>query len=198
MEPEKQHIRCKAIIEVLGKPREHVESTIRKYTEKIGSDQELIILKKEFADSKEQGDLWSTFVELEMVVKGIPKLIGFCFDYMPSSIDILKPEELQITSKNLADLMNDLQARLHGLDMMVKKTDNENTFLKRNMNNIVKNLILVSLTKAALDKEKLSKVTGIKEAELEIFLKELAEEGVIKETEGKYTLSQNGKIKTQD
>ena len=32
---EQTHIRCKIIIEILGKPREHVEETLRKYIDKI-------------------------------------------------------------------------------------------------------------------------------------------------------------------
>ena len=35
MKSEKQHIRCRAIIEVLGKPKEHVENSIKSYVEKI-------------------------------------------------------------------------------------------------------------------------------------------------------------------
>ena len=48
---EKTHIRCKVIIEVLGKPKEHVEKALRTYVEKINNDSDLIILKKEFADA---------------------------------------------------------------------------------------------------------------------------------------------------
>ena len=47
---EKTHIRCKIIIEVLGKPKEHVEKALNMYVEKINNDSDLIILNKEFAD----------------------------------------------------------------------------------------------------------------------------------------------------
>lgn len=182
-------------MEVLGKPKEHVEKTIKEYVEKIKQDPDLIILKEEFADTKQQDKFWSTFAELEMVVKGIPKLIGFCFDYMPSSIEIIKPDELKMDSKETADFLNDLQARLHNLDMMVKQLKNENTFLKRNMNKIIKNIILVSLTKAKLNKEQLSKATGIEEKELKIFLNELIEEKSIKKEDDLYSLAKNGESK---
>jgi len=195
MPAEKQHIRCKTIIEVLGKPKEHVEKTIKEYVEKIKQDPDLIILKEEFADTKQQDKFWSTFAELEMVVKGIPKLIGFCFDYMPSSIEIIKPDELKMNSKETADFLNDLQARLHNLDMMVKQLKNENTFLKRNMDKIIKNIILVSLTKAKLNKEQLSKATGIEEKELKIFLNKLIEEKAIKKEDDLYSLAKNGESK---
>ena len=186
---EKTHLRCKIIIEVLGKPKEHVEKALKRYIEKIDSDSDLIILKKEFADAKEKDKLWATFVDMEMVIKGLPKLIAFCFDYMPSSIEILKPDELNMTRSSIADFANDLQARLHDVDMIIKKLKNENEFLKKNMNTVINNSILISLISGALDKEGISKITGIKD-ELKIFLDSLIKENKIAEDNGVYSLVQ--------
>ena len=90
---EQTHIRCRIIIEILGKPKEHVEKTLRIYVDKIKNDSDLVILNSEFSEAAEKEKLWATFVELDMIIKGIPKLIAFCFDYMPSSVEITKPEE---------------------------------------------------------------------------------------------------------
>lgn len=187
---EKTHIRCSIIIEVLGKPREHVERAIKDYVEKIKMDSDLIVMKADFADASEKESLWATFVELDMVVKGIPKLISFCFDYMPSSVEISKPEEFIMKKSTIEDMLNDLQARLHQVDMVVKKQKNENEFLKHNLNKAVSNTVLLSLVSGSLDKERLSKATGISEEELEIFLDNLIKENkIIKEGEI-YTLSE--------
>ena len=122
---EQVHMRCKIIIEVLGKPKEHVEKSLKMYVDKIKNDSELIVLNEEFAEAKEKEKLWATFVELELVIKGIPKLIAFCFDYMPSSIEIIKPTELSMDKSTIEDMINDLQARLQDVDMMIKKKKNE-------------------------------------------------------------------------
>ena len=144
--------------------------------DKIKNDSELIVLNTEFADAKEKGTLWATFVELELIIKGLPKLIAFCFDYMPSSVEILKPEEFSMKNSTIENLINDLQARLHQVDMIVKQQKNENEFLKQNLNKSVSNTILISLAPGSLDKEKLSKVTGIASKELEILLDRLIKE----------------------
>ena len=125
---EKTHIRCKVIIEVLGKPKEHVEKTLRMYVDNIKDDSDLIILNSEFSEAVEKEKLYAIFVELDMIIKGIPKLIAFCFDYMPSSIEISKPEEFVMRKSSVEDLINDLQARLHDVDMTVKRQKNENDF----------------------------------------------------------------------
>ena len=134
---EKMHIRCKIIIEILGKPKEHVEKTLNMYIDKIKNDSDLIVLNSEFSEAAEKDKLWAIFVELDMVIKGIPKLISFCFDYMPSSIEITKPEEFVMKKSTIEDLINDLQARLHGVDMIVKNQKNENEFLKQNLDKAI-------------------------------------------------------------
>ena len=185
---EETHIRSKIIIEILGKPKEHVEKTLRMYVDKIKEDSDLIVLNSEFADAQEKGDLWATFVELELVIKGVPKLIAFCFDYMPSSVEILKPEEFNMKKSTVEDLLNDLQARLHNVDMIIKQQKNENEFLKKNLSKSAGNAILIALAQGSLDKEKLSKVTGIASKELGIFLDNLIKENKISKENELYSL----------
>jgi len=185
---EETHIRCKVIIEVLGKPKEHVEKALKTYIEKIKEDPELVILNSHFVEPKEKDKLWATFSELDMVIKGIPKLIAFCFDYMPSSLEISKPEQFIMKKSNVENLVNDLQARLHTVDMVVKKQSSENEFLRQNLSKSVGNIILISLASGNLDIEGLAKVTGIHVKELEVFLDKLIKDNKIKVEEGIYSL----------
>ena len=145
------HLRCRIIIEMLGKPKEHISKTLRDYIQKIKEDENLLVLNEKFAEPEKKENLWSTFVELEMVVKGIPNLIGFCFDYMPSSIEILKPEEFTLKNRDISNFMNDLQAKLHNIDMITKKLRVENEFLKRNMKKSFENSITLLLKLKEMD-----------------------------------------------
>ena len=52
----------------------------------------------------------------------------------------------------------------------------------------VKNAIVICLASGNLDKEKLSKITGIGDNELQIFLEKLINENKIKEGDGVYSL----------
>ena len=193
VEAEKQgshaHIRCTTIIEVLGKPKEHVEDSIKEYIEHIKEDSELVVLKEEFSEIKEQGRLWSKFVELDLVIKGTAKLISFCFEYMPSSIEVVKPEHLVMTNPELSNFLNDLQARLHNVDMIVKQLKAENDFLKHNMNAILHNAILICLKLNKLSLEQLSQITGVSRKELEIFVEKMLKENKIKKENELYTLA---------
>ena len=186
---EHTHIRCRTIIEVLGKPKEHVESAIKEYIEHIKEDSELVILNEDYSEIKEQGKLWSKFVELDIVIKGTKKLISFCFEYMPSSLEVLKPESLTLTNAELANFLNDLQARLHSVDMVVKQLKAESDFLKLNMNAVLHNSILICLKVSKLNIEQLSKITGVDKKELEIFAEKLVRENKIKKEWDLYTLA---------
>ena len=189
------HIRCRTIIEVLGKPKEHVEKAIKEYTEHIKKDSELVMINEEYSETKEQGNLWSQFVELDLVIKGTPKLIGFCFEYMPSSMEIMKPEHLILSNHELASFLNDLQARLHGVDRIVKELKAENDILKTNMNALVQNSILRILEVASLSEAKsisigqISKFTGIDTEGLEIFMEKLLKENKVKKEDELYSLA---------
>ena len=185
---EQTHIRCKVIIEVLGKPKEHVEKSIRDYVDKIKKDPELVVMNADFSEAEEKEKLFAVFVELDIVIKGMPKLIGFCFDYMPSSIEITKPEEFAVKKSTIENFINDLQARLHNVDMIVKKQKNENTFLKKNLGKAVSNTILLSLAAGDMGMENLSRATGIAEKELKVFLDELIKEDKIKKEDDMYSL----------
>ena len=192
-EAEKQgehaHIRCRTIIEVLGKPKEHVEKAIKDYIEHIKEDSELVALNEDYSEAEERGKLWSKFVELELVVKGTKKLISFCFEYMPSSIEVLKPEHLIMTNPELSNFLNDLQARLHSVDMVVKQQKAENDFLRLNMHAVLHNAILICLRVSRLNLEQLSQITGVDKKELEIFIEKLVKENKIKKENEIYSLA---------
>ena len=193
MQEEKQgehaHIRCRTIIEVLGKPKEYVENAIKEYTGHIKEDAELVVLNDDYSETKEQGKLWSKFVELDLIVKGTKKLISFCFEYMPSSIEVVKPEHLVMTNPELSNFLNDLQARLHNVDMVVKQMKAENDFIKLNMNAVLHNAVMICLKVSRLSLEQLSQVTGVDKKELEIFVEKLVKENKIKKENDVYSLA---------
>ncbi len=182
-------IKAKIIMEVLGKPKKHVEETIKQYVEDIKKKENYKVISEEFADVQEQDDdFFSTFVEIELETEKLEYLTGFCFDYMPASIDIVEPSELKLTAAQLNNIMNDLQGKLHSIDMVTKQFNSENNFLKNNIKILIKNLILVILIGKKLSKEQLAKGTGTKVEEIDTFIDELINENRIKEEDDKYVL----------
>jgi len=95
-------------------------------------------LKTDVHDSEEQEHpnvpnvkLYSTFAEIELETAELKTIIGLAFDYMPSNIEILEPAGMEIDLNEVGDLLNDLLARLHQYDSIMKNLHAENTILKR-------------------------------------------------------------------
>ena len=133
----KEKIVAKVVIEIVGSPKEHVEATIRKYMDQIKDN--FNVINHELYDAEELKDkkyngMFSSFVDLEIEFDDFKKVIGLCFDYMPSSIDIIKPDKINIETKHFMDILNDLTAKLHSLDMRVKNLVAENILLKKELN----------------------------------------------------------------
>ena len=180
------HVR--AILEIVGKPKEHVEKTLKDYIAQIRQSKDFEVVSDHTEEAVEKENLFTTFSEIEFWTQNTQKLTGFCFDFMPSSIEILEPEKMIVKSSDLTDLFNDLQARLHHVDMLAKNLFQENKAFNASINHLVRNIILISLSHNSLGKEQLVKLTGVNEEKIAPFLDKLVEEKRIELKEGKYSI----------
>ncbi len=128
---EETTIHAKVVEEIIGSPKEHVSETLTKVITKIKED--FKILKETTYEPEEIQGLWSTFAYLEIEFKNPRDLIGFCFDFMPGSIEIIKPLQFKVEGKDVEDMMNDLLAKLHRYDMVYKNLTAENKLLKEKL-----------------------------------------------------------------
>lgn len=174
-------ITFRTVMEILGKPQEHVEKSIKEYVEKLKKDEAYEILSVDFAEIKKQEkqELWASFAELEIKVKEVTQIVNFCIDYMPSLIEIIEPKELTFKDVELSQFLNDLQAKLHGIDMVAKQVKMENDMLKNNTAGLLKNYLTILLTQKEFTADQLAQLTGVKKDRLEDFLDQLIDEGKI-------------------
>ncbi|MBU2639573.1 MAG: hypothetical protein KKG75_02575 [Nanoarchaeota archaeon] len=126
-------LQIKAIIEILGKPKEHVEETMQKVIQELEKREGVTITNKEIAKTRGVEKLFSTYVDLELTLNDLDKLIDFCFDFLPSSIEIIEPERLDLDSHKIAEFMNDLLAKLHQHSMIIRNLHAENTLMKQQL-----------------------------------------------------------------
>ena len=127
-----KEVQVRTIIEIVGAPEDHVNKTMGLILKKLDESIGLKVTKKDLFKAKKIKDkpFWSTFVEIEMKVSSLDTLMGFCFDFMPSSIEILNTEELGIKNEDTTSFLNELLGRLHQYDMTLKNIFAENMILK--------------------------------------------------------------------
>ena len=115
----------------MGFPKEHVKEIANKILETL-KNEENIHVKKDFIEEPiQEKKLWSTFMELELEIKDFIHLNYFCFNYTPSSIEILDIKELTLTSRELTAALNDSLHKLHNFNITISKLFAENIALKR-------------------------------------------------------------------
>ena len=110
-------MKVRTIIEIAGSPKEHIEEVMKKMMEKIKSETNVISYKIFEAQPKNQ--MFFTFTEMEVNLDNFESLIGFCLDYFPSSIELID-YNVEIKREELENVLNDLLAKLHEYDMILK------------------------------------------------------------------------------
>ncbi len=127
-------IKARSIIEIVGGPKEHVDKAMGIVIGKLKEDKEIKLLKEKVFEAKPLEDkkpLFSTFCEIEIEAKEIDGLLGFCFDFLPSSVEIYDPAQLMLKAESANDMINELISKLHQYDMAFKNIYAQNILLKR-------------------------------------------------------------------
>ena len=184
----KGYIHTRIVIEIIGKPKEHIEQALKEYVEKIDEDKNLIIIKKSFSEAKQiqESELFNIFSEMEILVKGFNSLIEFCFNYMPASIEILDPSKLTVDAHNMTNLFNDFQEKLHKADFLAKTTMQQNQIAMKNLKGMIRNSLVILLKDKGLKITEICTSTGLKEKDMIKYIDEMIKEGKIRKIGEKY------------
>ena len=156
--------------EVVGSPREHVEKTIREFTANIKKDSGIHFLSEEYGDAEElEGGMFGTFVDTEILVDSLDKFNWLCVNFMPSNIEIMEPEELSFSDKDLTNWFNDLLAKLHEVSIAHRQALAKEEGYTKSMNALVHNSVLLAAERYHTAKEIATRV-GLPEEQVGKFL----------------------------
>ena len=126
-------IKIRTIIEVVGFPEDHIKDAIIKIVDNIKEKKHIKIVNMYIEETKKLDKMFATFAELELDMPGLQDVIDFCFDYLPSSVEILEPEYINEKSNDLAGVLNDLTLKLHEYNMVIRNLQAENKVMKNKL-----------------------------------------------------------------
>lgn len=114
---------ARIIFEVMGSPKDYVEQTMKDVINKLSSDKKIKIRNYNTYDAVQMDNkkMWSTYSEVELETEKMNNLLEICFDYMPSTLEILEPAGMNIDTNDISNLMNDLLSKLHNFTMLIHK-----------------------------------------------------------------------------
>jgi len=129
-------IQARIILEILGRPKEHVLSALNSLIERLGRENGVLILEKtvhEPVELKDSKDLYTTFSELTLQIDSIIQYFGVLFAYMPANIEVIYPENITLNNADFNDLSMRLAQRLHDYDAIAKSMIMEKTILENKL-----------------------------------------------------------------
>jgi hypothetical protein len=132
-------IRCAIVIEVLGKPADYIDTVIKKTIEELEKKKDIVeIISKKFYEPTPIESMFSTFTEVELLIKDMKTLTEFVFVYMPSHIEIIEPKDIKMNLHSANDFINAMAARMHQYDAIIKRASFENKILRHELEKLGK------------------------------------------------------------
>ncbi|MBW3017519.1 hypothetical protein KY316_04040, partial [Candidatus Woesearchaeota archaeon] len=159
---EKGGLYCRLIVELVGGPKEHIDKTIKEVVEKAKQFPDSTVEKSKIFETEETNNgLFSTFTELEMVFKKLDTLMDFCYNFYPSSVEIIEPEKIVMTSQTMSAWLNDLQHKIHAIDQVAKNHNIYKTTMNKQLNTLIRTNILTHLKEKELDEQEIQNYVGL-------------------------------------
>lgn len=129
------------IIEVLGKPPEHLKEILENMIKKIDEEKGVQVKNKKINEPKElekkQG-FYTNFAEVEVEVEEILYLAMLMFKYMPSHIDVISPEYITLKNNVWGEILSELVRKLHGYDELARIIQLEKIALENKLKTLEK------------------------------------------------------------
>lgn len=134
-------IKAALILEVIGRPPEHLTKTLEELIGRIDKEEGVVVENKKINEPvlmKDQKDFYTNFAEVEVEVENISILNVLMFKYMPAHIEIISPELIALTNNGWNEIMNEIGRKLHGYDEVARVLQAKNAQMQKELNELKK------------------------------------------------------------
>ncbi|MCK5149809.1 hypothetical protein KAJ87_02695 [Candidatus Pacearchaeota archaeon] len=128
------------ILEVIGRPPEHLVETLEDLSKKINEEKGVSVKNKKINEPallKDQKEFFTSFAEIEVEVESVLHLAMLMFKYMPAHIEILSPETINLKNSDLNEILNEITRRLHGYDEVARVIQSEKKILENKLRELM-------------------------------------------------------------
>jgi len=179
-------ILVRSIIEVAGKPKEHVEETLKGLIKKMKDNKKYDLSEEQVESAEEHEGFFSAFAEVEFFVKKLEHVTDFCFEYMPANVEIIEPEEIILENNTFTGFINNLMAMVHDLNRTTIESRGLSSAHIKNAAVLLRNFIVVLLSQSPKSTIEMQKYLGVHQQDIEKVLEVLIKEGKVKKDKDKY------------
>lgn len=121
-------LQANLILEILGRPPEHLVESLNAIISKLASEKGCKILEKKVHEPlpvQDSDNLFTSFAEITVEFDSIEIYTGILFAYMPANAEIISPEEFIIRNDDLTFIGSKILGRLHDYDSIAKRLISE-------------------------------------------------------------------------
>ena len=136
-------LQARMVMEILGRPPENIIQALNMLLDRLAKEKGVKIVDKKVHDAVEapgQKDLFTSFAEVEVELDSIANYLGIVFAYMPSHVELIYPENINLRNSELNELANSLTNRLHNYDAIAKRLMFERDYLMAKLDEITKKI----------------------------------------------------------
>ena len=140
MSSDEKKVNAILILEIIGRPAEHLVQTLESIAKQIGEEKGVKLIEKKINEPvlmKEQKDFYVSFMEAEVELDEILYLAILMFKYMPAHVEIISPQNLTLSNAEFNDLFNELTRRLHGYEEIARILQTEKMILENQLKTII-------------------------------------------------------------
>lgn len=125
-------IEARLTIEMMGRPKKALQNALETVVKEIKEQNK--VEKVHYSKPKKVGKtLFTAFTEFIVSVEDYGKLMGIIVDYIPTIVEILSPQNINIGMEELQDSLNDFVTMINGFDRQLKVAQSKNASLEREL-----------------------------------------------------------------
>lgn len=124
------------IVEIAGRPANHVQEYLKAHISQIKNLKGICHISEKISEPKlieTEKEIYTCFAEVEFEAEDFLKLTEMVFDFMPSSIEIIKPSNISFNLGDATAYLNNLAGRLHRYDEVAKIAQLQNNQLAQKL-----------------------------------------------------------------
>ncbi len=136
----KKVISSTIILEIIGKPAEHLVTTLEDLIKKMGEEKGVKVINKKINEPvlmKDTKDFYTTFAEVDLEVEDILYLAIVMFKYMPAHVEVIEPELIALTNNGWTDILSELTRRLHGYEEVTRVLQLQNSKMQKKLKELL-------------------------------------------------------------
>jgi hypothetical protein len=116
-------VRVVMIVEMAGCPAQHVRENLEKHVGVLKGAKDIEVDSIKVSEPKEMENnkgIFTCFSEVEFETLNFSRLSEVVFDFMPSSVEVIEPSNLNLNISEATSLLNNISGRFHRYDEIAR------------------------------------------------------------------------------